>query len=201
MDKPPTKAKPSAEAEHAPEPRKVKPAPVVRIAGRRVRIPKAKGDGSVSWQRLKGHPSQGAELVSLTRWAIAVCDGEPLEVVQTVIARLPEAVLAKCQKVSADRVEISRKIERHLLSLQSAMIERRRKCREAHPDVEQISKDHWRGTSADLDSLAAAMEAVDQANLDLLRGREWREIPEKVLHAILTGLDYPKPGNLTEEPR
>jgi hypothetical protein len=137
----------------------------------------------------------------LTRWAIAVCDGEPLEVVQTVIARLPEAVLAKCQKASADRVEISRKIERHLLSLRSAMIEPRRKCREANPDVEQISKDRWRGERADLEKLLADMERVEQANLDLLRGREWREIPEKVLHAILTGLDYPKPGNLTEEPR
>lgn len=203
MDKPPTKAKPSAEAEQAPEPRKVKPAPVVRIAGRRVRIPKTKKDGSVSWQRKRGHPSQGAELVSLTRWAIAVCDGEPLEVVQTVIARLPEAVLAKCQNASADRVEISRKIERHLPDegLRSEMNDRRQACYEAHPNIESISESGWRGTSAELDSLAAAMEAVDQANLELLGGREWREIPEKVMHAILTGLRYPRSDNLTEEPR
>ena len=202
-EKPPTKKEPSAEAEHAPEPRRVKPAPVVKIAGRDVRMPVLRKDGSLAWQKLRDHPSLGAELVNLTRWAIAACDGEPLEVVQTVIARLPEAVLAKCQKVSADPVEISRKIERHLPDegLRSEMIDRRQACYEAHPDVESISESGLRGTSAELDSFVAAMDAVDQANLDLLRGREWREIPEKVLHAILTGLGYPKPGNLTEEPR
>jgi len=135
----------------------------------------------------------------LTRSTIAFCDGEPLEVVQTVIARLPEAVLAKCTKASADPVEISRKIERHLSDegLRSEMIDRRQACYEAHPDVESISESGLRGTSAELDSFVAAMDAVDQANLDLLCQDKWNKVPKKVLRAILRGLGYPKPENLT----
>ena len=100
------------------------------------------------------------------------------------------------KKANADAVEISRKIERHLPDegLRSAMIERRQACYEAHPNVESISETGWRGTNAELDSFVAAMDAVDQANLDLVRGRE---IPEKVLRAILRGLGYRKPENLT----
>lgn len=113
-EKPPTKKEFSAEAEHAPEPRHIEPAPIVAVAGVYFRRPVWKKDGSLVWQKFRGHPSRGAELISLTRSTIAFCDGEPLEVVQTVIARLPEAVLAKCTNASADPVEISRKIERHL---------------------------------------------------------------------------------------
>lgn len=199
MDKPPTKAKPSAEAEHAPEPRHIEPAPIVAVAGVYFRRPVWKKDGSLVWQKFRGHPSRGAELISLTRSTIAECDGDPLEVVQKVISDLPEAVLAKCTNASADPVEISRKIERHLPDegLRSEMNDRRQACYEAHQNVESISGSGWRGTNAELDSFVAAMDAVDQANLDLLRGREWREIPEKVLRAILRRLGYRKPENLT----
>ena len=48
-EKPPTKKEPSAEAEHAPEPRRVESAPIVAIAGVRVvRWAGWKDDGSVS---------------------------------------------------------------------------------------------------------------------------------------------------------
>jgi len=199
MDKPPTKNEFSAEAEHAPEPRHIETAPIVAVAGVYFRRPVWKKDGSLVWQKFRGHPSRGAELISLTRSTIAFCDGEPLEVVQTVIARLPEAVLAKCTKASADPVEISRKIERHLSDegLRSEMIDRRQACYEAHPDVESISESGLRGTSAELDSFVAAMDAVDQANLDLLCQDKWNKVPKKVLRAILRGLGYPKPENLT----
>jgi hypothetical protein len=198
-EKPPTKNEFSAEAEHAPEPRHIEPAPIVAVAGVYFRRPVWKKDGSLVWQKFRGHPSRGAELISLTRSTIAFCDGEPLEVVQTVIARLPEAVLAKCTKASADPVEISRKIERHLSDegLRSEMIDRRQACYEAHPDVESISESGLRGTSAELDSFVAAMDAVDQANLDLLCQDKWNKVPKKVLRAILRGLGYPKPENLT----
>jgi len=181
MDKPPTKAKASAEGEDTPEPHKVQAAPVVAIAGVHVRIPKLRKDGSLAWQKLRGRPSEGAELVNLTRWAIAVCDGDPLGVVQTVISHLPEPVLAKCKNADADPVEIGRKIA-HLLpddGFGSEMIDRRLDCRAANPDVEHISEDRWRGRDSDLDKLAADMVRVDQANLDLLHQRKWNEIPER----------------------
>ena len=197
-ENPPTKDEPSAEAEHAPEPRRVEPVPMVAVAGVYFRRPVWKKDGSLVWQKFRGHASRGAELISLTRSTIAECDGDPLEVVQKVIARLPEAVLEKCQKVSADPVEISREIERHLPDegLRSEMNDRRQACYEAHPNVESISDSGWRGTNAELDSFVAAMDAVDQANLDLLYQDKWNEIPEKVLLTILRTLGYPRPDNL-----
>jgi hypothetical protein len=132
MDKPPTKTKPSAEAEETPEPHKVQAAPVVAIAGVPVRIPRWKKDGSLVWQRLKGRPSEGAELVNLTRWAIAVCDGDPPEIVKTVIAHLPEPVLAKCKHANKDPDEIGREIADLLPDegLRSEMIARRLDCQD-----------------------------------------------------------------------
>ena len=108
MDKPPTKAKPSAEEEETPEPRKVQAAPVVAIAGVKVMRSVPRKDGTLSWQKLRGLPSEGAELVSLTRWAIAVRDGDPLEVVKTVIAHLPEPVLALLAHWAHSEVRITR---------------------------------------------------------------------------------------------
>jgi hypothetical protein len=201
MDKPPTKAKPSAEAEETPGPRQVEPAPVVAIAGVPVRIPKLRKDGSLAWQKLRGRPSEGTQLANLTRWAIAVCDGDPAEVVKTVIARLPEPVLAKCKHANKDPDEIGRTIA-HLLpdeGLQSEMIARRLDCQEANPDVEQISENRWRVDEANialLDKLLADMEHVDRANIDLLHERPWRKIPEKVLLVILRELGYPRPDNV-----
>ena len=203
MDKPPTKKEPSAEAEHAPEPRRVEPAPIVAVAGVYFRRPVWKKDGSLVWQKFRGHPSRGAELISLTRSAIADCNGDPFKVVQKVISDLPEAVLTKCKKASADRVEISRKVERHLpppdgadKGLRSQMDDRRLACLEAHPDVEHVRDDRWRGSYADMHRFALDMEAVDRANDDLLEEPQWNEIPEKVLLTILRGLDYPRPDNL-----
>jgi len=182
MDKPPTKTKPSAEAEEAPEPHQVKPAPVVAIAGAKVRIPRWKKDGSLVWQKLRGRPSLGAELVSRTRWAIAVYDADPLEVVKTVIAHLPEPVLAKCKNAAKDPYEISRKVARHLpdQGLRSEMTDRRLKRLDTNPDVEEISEDRWRGANIGLlEKLSADMESVDRANIELLQGRRWRKIPKR----------------------
>jgi hypothetical protein len=137
MDKPPTKAKPSAEAEETPGPRQVEPAPVVAIAGVPVRIPKLRKDGSLAWQKLKGRPSEGAELVNLTRWAIAVCDGDPPEIVKTVIAHLPEPVLAKCKQADKDPDEIGREIADLLPDegLRSEMTAGRLDCQDANMDI------------------------------------------------------------------
>ena len=200
----PAKAKPSAEADETPEQRHVEPARTVAIAGRYLGRFVGKDDGSVSWQRFAGHPSLGAELISVTRSAIAGCDGDSLEVVQKLIKGLPEAVLAKCANADADPIEISRKVERYLpppdgtdQGLRSEMVARRLACFDAHPNVEHVHGNRWRGsTYADLDPFALDMEAVDRANADLLYQREWRKIPNKVLQAILTGLGYPKPENL-----
>jgi hypothetical protein len=216
-EQPPTKKEPSAEAEHAPEPRRVEPAPIVAIAGVYFRRPVWKKDGSLVWQKFRGHPSQGAELISLTRSAIAGCDGDPIEVLQKAISDLPEAVLAKCQKADADPVEIawlagcwiSRTVERHLpppdgtdQGLRSEMIARRMDCLDRHPDVEHVQGNTWRGRShADLDRFARDMEAVDRANGDLLYQREWREVPKNVVLAILRGLGYRKPENLYRDDR
>jgi hypothetical protein len=199
MDKPPTKAKPSAEAEELPEPQQVEPAPVVAIAGAKVRIPRWKKDGSLVWQKLRGRPSEGAQLVNLTRWAIAVCDGDPSEVVKTVIAHLPEPMLAKCKNANRDPDEIGREIAALLPDegLRSEMTDRRLKCLDANPDVEEISEDRWRGTNIGLDKLAANMERVDRANIELLHEPKWRKIPERVLRAILRELEYPRPDNLS----
>jgi hypothetical protein len=199
MDKPPTKAKRIAEAEEMPGPRQEEPAPVVAIAGARVMRPVPRRDGSLAWQKLRGRPSEGAELVNLTRWAIAVCDADPLEVVKTVIAHLPESTLAKCDDAGKDPVEISRKVARLLpdQDLRSAMTDRRLDCFDANPDVEEISEDRWRGENIDLHKLAADMERVDQANLDLLHEPQWREIPKEVLRAILRELGRPRTDNLT----
>jgi len=205
MDKPPAEAKPSAEdaeADDTPEPRKVPAAPVVAIAGVPVRIPRWKKDGSLAWQKLKGRPSEGAQMVNLTRWAIAVCDGDPSEAVKTVIARLPEPVLAKCKNANRDPDEIGREIADLLPDegLRSEMIARRLDCQEANPDVEQISENRWRVDEANIalvDKLLADMEHVDRASIDLLRERPWRKIPEKVLLVILRELGYPRPDNVT----
>lgn len=199
-EKPPTKHESSAEAEHAPEPRHVEPAPVIAIAGRYLGRFVAKENGSVSWQPFSGYPPLGAELIILTRSAIAQCD-TPFEVVQKVINELPEGVLAKCTKnADAERVEkISRKVERHLPDegLRREMIARRMDCLDRHPDVEHLGEDGWRGRSyADLDRFARDLEAVDRANSDLLYQPEWSKVPEKVVLAILRGLGYPKPENL-----
>jgi hypothetical protein len=202
MDKPPAEAKPSAEEEHAPEPHKIQAAPVVAIAGVPVRIPRWKKDGSLVWQKLRGRPSEGAEMVNVARWAIAVCDADPLEVVKTVIGHLPESVLAKCKNADRDLDEIGNKIA-HLLpdeGLRSEMITRWLDCIAANPDVEQISENRWRVDQANiglLDKLLADMERVDQANIDLLHEPRWRTIPEKVLLVILRELYYPRPDNLT----
>ena len=141
-------------------------------------------------------------MVNLTRWAIAFCDGEPLEVVQTVIARLPEPVLAKCKNASRDPGEIGREIADPLPDegLRGEMIARRLDCQDANPDVEQISENRWRVDEANIalvDKLLADMEHVDRANIDLLRERPWRRIPEKVLLVILRELGYRRPDNVT----
>ena len=203
MDKPPTRKKGSAEAEEAPEPVQVDCAHTVATAGVYFRLPVWKKDGSMVWQKLRGHPSLGAQVDALTGSAIGGCDGDPLEVVRTVIAHLPEAVLAKCTKADADPVEISRKVERHLPppdgtdeGLRSQMIARRMALLEAHPDVEHVEGNTWRGREADLDRFAVDLEAVDRGNGDLLDQREWREIRQRVVIAILRGLGYPKPENL-----
>jgi hypothetical protein len=199
MDKPPTKAKPSAEPDNAPEPHQVEPAPVVAIAGVKVRRPVPRKDGSLAWQKLRGRPSEGAELVSLTCWAIAVGDGDPLHVVKTMIAHLPEPVLAKCKNANRDPDEIAQEIA-HLLpdeGLRSEMIARRLDCFDANPDIEEISEDRWRGTVIDLDKLAADMERVDRENMSLLDQPTWEETPKEVLRAILRELDYTRPDNLT----
>jgi hypothetical protein len=202
MDKPPTKAKPSAEAEQKPEPRQIEPAPVVAIAGVRVRRAVPKKDGTLAWQKLKGRPSEGAELVNLTRWAIAVCDGDPLEVVKTVIAHLPEPVRAKCKNVDRDPVEIGREIARLIpdKDLRDNMIERRLDCFDRYPDVEEIADDRFQVDRANvhlLDKLRADLERVDRANIELLQQSKWRKIPEKVLRAILRELGRPRPDNVT----
>jgi len=202
MDKPPTKAKLSAEEQETPEPRKVRAAPVVAIAGIPVRIPRWKKDGSLVWQKLKGRPSEGAEMVNVTRWAIGACDGDPLDVAATVIAHLSEPLLAECKDADKDPVEIGRKIA-HLLpdeDLRSEMIARRLDCQDANPDVEEISENRWRVDRANigvLDKLSADTERVDQANIDLLHEPQWRNTPEKVLRAILRELDHPRPDNVT----
>jgi hypothetical protein len=207
-EKPPTKHESSAEAEHAPEPRHVEPAPTVAVAGVYTHRPVYKPTtDSVVWQKLKGHPPLGAELIILTRSAIASCDGDPLEVVQKVISDLPEAVRAKCETFDdADPVEISRRVERHLprrYHLRSKMNARRKALREAHPDIEHVQGNTWRGRSyADLDRFAADMEAMHRANGDLLDQYDPGETPgqpgltKKVLLTILRGLGYPKPENL-----
>jgi hypothetical protein len=41
------------------------------------------------------------------------------------------------------------------------------------------------------------MECVDWANIELLNEREWRDIPEKVLRAILRELGRRRPDNVT----
>jgi len=204
MDKPPTKAKRSAEAEQKPEPRQIEPAPVVAIAGVRVRIPRWKKDESLVWQKKKGRPSLGAELVSVTRGAIAGCDGDPLEVVKTVISWLPDPVRAECKNADADPVEISRKIARLIpdKGLRERMTDRRLECLDRYPDVEEIAEDRFRVDRANvhlLDKLRADLERIDQANIDLLHERKWNKIPEKVLRAILRELelDHPRPDNLT----
>jgi hypothetical protein len=201
-DKPPTKDKPSAEAGQTPEPHKVQAAPVVAIAGVPVRIPKLRKDGSLAWQKLKGRPSEGAEMVNLTRWAIAVCDGDPPEVVKTVIAHLPEPVLAKCKHADKDPDEIGREIADLLPDegLRSEMIAGRLDCQDANMDIEQISQNRWRVDRANiglLDKLLADTERVEQAIIDLLHERPWRKIPEQVLRAILRELGHPRPDNLT----
>jgi hypothetical protein len=201
-DKPPAKTKPSAEQEHAPEPHKVQAAPVVAIAGVPVRIARWKKNGWLVWQQLKGRPSEGAELVNLMRWAIAACDGDPSEAVKTMIACLPEPVLAKCKNANRDPGEIGREIADLLPDegLGGEMIARRLDCQDANPDVEQISENRWRVDEANiglLDKLLADMERVDQANIDLLHEPRWRTVPEKVLLVILRELDYPRPDNLT----
>jgi hypothetical protein len=202
MNKPPTKAKPSAEEEETPEPHKVQAAPVVAIAGVPVRIPRWKKDGSLVWQKLRGRPSEGAEMVNMARWAIAVCDADPLEVVKTVIGHLPEPVLAKCKNANRDPGEIGREIADLLPDegLRGEMIPRRLDCQDANPDVEQISENRWRVDEANIalvDKLLADMERVDRANIDLLHEPRWRTIPEKVLLVILRELCYPRPDNLT----
>jgi len=202
MDQPPTKTKPSAEAEDRPELRQVEPAPVVAIAGVKVMRSVPRKDGSLAWQKLRGRPSEGAELVNLARWAIAVCNGDPAEVVKTVIARLPEPVLAKCKHANKNPNEIGRKIARLIpdKGLRSKMIDRRLDCLDRYPDVEEIAEDRFRVDEANidfLDQLRADLERVDRANIDLLNEREWREIPEKVLRAILRELGHPRPDNLT----
>jgi hypothetical protein len=199
MDKPPTKAKPSAGAEDRPELRQVEPAPVVAIAGVKVMRSVPRKDGSLAWQKLRGRPSEGAELVNLARSAIAVCNGDPAEVVKTVIARLPESVLAKCKKANRDPDEISQEIA-HLLpdeGLRSEMITRRLDCDDANPGVEEISEDRWRGTHIDLEKLAADMERADRENMILLDQPKWEETPKEVLRAILRKLKYQRPDNLT----
>jgi hypothetical protein len=203
MDKePPTESKPSAEEEETPEPHKVQAAPVVAIAGVPVRIPRWKKDGSLVWQKLRGRPSEGAEMVNMARWAIAVCDADPLEVVKTVIGHLPEPVLAKCKNANRDPGEIGREIADLLPDegLRGEMIARRLDCQDANPDVEQISENRWRVDEANIalvDKLLADMERVDRANIDLLHEPRWRTIPEKVLLVILRELCYPRPDNLT----
>lgn len=77
------------------------------------------------------------------------------------------------------------------------MITPRLDCHDGNPDVEAISEDRWRGTHIDLEKLATDLERVDRADIDLLNERGWREIPEKVLRAILRALVHPRPDNVT----
>jgi hypothetical protein len=195
--KPPTKPKLSCEGE--PEPGEAERAQVTAIAGVKVMRPVPRKDGSLAWQKLKGNPSQGAELVSFTRWAIAVCDGHPFEVVETVIGGLPDSVLANCKHSRTDFLEISQEIARLIPDegLRNTMVSRRLQCLDRNPDVEEIGDDRWRGTHIDLEKLSADMESVDRENVDLLQEREWRNVPEKVLRAISRRLGYPRPDNLT----
>jgi hypothetical protein len=185
MDKPPTKAKRNAEPDDTPEPHKVQAAPVVAIAGVPVRIPRWKKNGSLVWQQLKGRPSEGAQMVNVTRWAIGVCDGDPLDVAATVIAHLSEPLLAECKNANEDPVEVGQKIARRLPDdLQNAMIALREDSQDANMDIFQI---------------VANAERVDRANMSLLDQPPWKKmkIPEKVLRDILRELSHPRPDNVT----
>ena len=81
--------------------------------------------------------------------------------------------------------------------VRSEMIARRMDCLDRYPNVEHLGDDRWRGTDSDLRGLAVDLDRVDRANLDLLRGRKWREIPGQVLRAILRELSHPPPDNVT----
>jgi hypothetical protein len=80
------------------------------------------------------------------------------------------------------------------------MIARRLDCQNENPDVEEISENRvrvTRGNIGALDKLLVDTERVDRANIDLLRERQWREMPGEVLRDILRELDYPRPDNVT----
>ena len=44
---------------------------------------------------------------------------------------------------------------------------------------------------------AADLDRVDQENAELLKERRWKELPEKLLKAILRELGHPRPGDVT----
>ncbi len=111
-EKPPTKKEPSAEAEHAPEPRKVEPAPILSIAGVRVvRWAGWKDDGRITYQRLRGGRMwEGPSMTNVTRIAIEDSGADPLYVAAFVIRHLPALLRADCENADRDPIEVGQAI-------------------------------------------------------------------------------------------
>jgi len=110
-ENPPTKHEPSAEAEHAPEPHRVEPAPIVAIAGVRVVRWADVKDAAPVYQRLRGGRMwEGPFMINVTRIAIEDSGADPLYVAAYVIRHLPPPLRADCTKADCDPIEVGQAI-------------------------------------------------------------------------------------------
>ena len=151
-------------------------------------VPVEDENGLLVWQRVRGRKWEGASMVNVTRWAIAVYDADPLDVAAAVIDKLPPLLKVACRKfaeMDAERVGLA---IADLLdeNLRSAMTANREDSRDANPEYGQIVE---------------RAERIDRANADLLDQPPWKKkkIPAKVFRAILKALGHPKPGNVTRD--
>ena len=149
-------------------------------------VPVEDENGLLVWQRVRGRKWEGASMVNVTRWAIAVYDADPLDVAAAVIDKLPPLLKVDCRKFAEmDAERVGKAIEPLLdENLRSAMTANREDSRDANPGYGQIVEH---------------AERIDRANEDLLDQPECEQIPAKVFRAILEALGHPKPGNLTRD--
>jgi hypothetical protein len=152
-------------------------APVVAIGGEPVRRRVQTKDGDLVFQKIRGRPWEGPVMVNRTRWAIGAYDADPLNVATAVMRGLPPLLKADCQKYAAASPERVGLAIAPLLDndLRNALIALRKNCRDANMDDEQ----------------------ADAQCIAYLEKRSLKELPAKVLRAILKELGHPAPDNLT----
>jgi hypothetical protein len=147
-------------------------------------------DGAPVWQRVQGRKWEGASMVNVTRWAIAVYDADPLDVAAAVIDKLPPLLKADCRKyaeMDAERVGLA--IEPLLdENLRSTLIAKRGDSVGANLSYAQLAADP---------EIQANIERAERAKIELLKEDQWKEIPAKVLRSILRELGHPAPDNVT----